>query len=288
MKTIWITGSKGQLGTELRLQHERLNDTRFLFTDIDELDLTDKEAVIRFAQEEKPAIIINCAAYTAVDKAEEEPEKAFLLNRDVPAFLTEAAEKVNGVLIHISTDYVFDGRANRPYREDDPTNPQSLYGKSKLAGEEAVLKNPENLIVRTAWLYSAHGHNFLKTMLRLGKERKEIGVVSDQTGTPTSAADLAGALLEICKQLLAGKKNAGGIYHYANEGICSWYDFARAIMEIARLDCRVNPISTEQYPTPTERPKYSVLDKQKIRDAFNLKIPVWHTSIQQVIQRANS
>ena len=288
MKTIWITGSKGQLGTELRLQHERLNDTRFLFTDIDELDLTDKEAVIRFAQEEKPAIIINCAAYTAVDKAEEEPEKAFLLNRDVPAFLTEAAEKVNGVLIHISTDYVFDGRANSPYREDDPTNPQSLYGKSKLAGEEAVLKNPENLIVRTAWLYSAHGHNFLKTMLRLGKERKEIGVVSDQTGTPTSAADLAGALLEICKQLLAGKKNAGGIYHYANEGICSWYDFARAIMEIARLDCRVNPISTEQYPTPTERPKYSVLDKQKIRDAFNLKIPLWHTSIQQVIQRANS
>ena len=288
MKTIWITGSKGQLGTELQLQHERLNDTRFLFTDIDELDLTDKEAVIRFAQEEKPAIIINCAAYTAVDKAEEEPEKAFLLNRDVPAFLTEAAEKVNGVLIHISTDYVFDGRANRPYREDDPTNPQSLYGKSKLAGEEAVLKNPENLIVRTAWLYSAHGHNFLKTMLRLGKERKEIGVVSDQTGTPTSAADLAGALLEICKQLLAGKKNAGGIYHYANEGICSWYDFARAIMEIARLDCRVNPISTEQYPTPTERPKYSVLDKQKIRDAFNLKIPLWHTSIQQVIQRANS
>jgi dTDP-4-dehydrorhamnose reductase len=281
--TIWITGSKGQLGTELQLQQEKLTNTRFLFTDIEELDLTNRQAVIEFALNEKPAIIINCAAYTAVDKAEEEQEKAFLLNRDVPAFLTEAAEKVKAILIHISTDYVLDGTANTPYKETDDTNPQSLYGKSKLAGEEAVLKNPENLVLRTSWLYSAHGHNFLKTMLRLGKEREEIGVVSDQLGSPTSATDMADALLEISKQIMDGKKDAGGVYHYSNEGKCSWYDFAKAIMKTAKLDCRVNPITTEQYPTPAKRPQYSVLDKGKLKDTFGINIPDWQESAEKVI-----
>lgn len=285
IKTIWITGSKGQLGTELQLQQEKLINTRFLFTDIEELDLTDREAVIRFAQEEKPTIIINCAAYTAVDKAEEEPDKAFLLNRDVPAYLAKAAENVNAILIHISTDYVFDGTASSPIKETDATNPQSVYGRSKLAGEQAVMKNPENLVVRTAWLYSAHGHNFLKTMLRLGKEREEIGVVSDQLGSPTSAADLADALLEISNQIINGKKDAGGIYHYSNEGMCSWYDFAKAIMEIANLDCRVNPITTEQYPAPAKRPQYSVFNKEKIKKTFGILIPDWDDSAKKLIDQ---
>ena len=279
MNTIWITGSKGQLGTELQIQQEKLTDTRFLFTDIEELDLTNKQAVIDFTLKEKPAVIINCAAYTAVDKAEEEPDKAFLLNRDIPAFLTEAAEKAHAILIHISTDYVFDGTANSPYNETDKTNPQSEYGKSKLAGEIAVLEGARNLVIRTSWMYSAHGQNFLKTMLRLGKEREEIGVVSDQVGSPTSAADFANALLEISKQILEGKKDAGGIYHYSNEGICSWYDFARAIMETAKLDCKVNPITAAQYPAPAKRPQYSVFDKGKIINTFGINIPPWELGL---------
>lgn len=285
MNTIWVTGSKGQLGTELQLQQQKLENNRFLFTDIEELDLTDKQAVIDFTLKERPSIIINCAAYTAVDKAEEESEKANLLNRDVPAFLTEAVEKANAILIHISTDYVFDGTANTPYKETDETNPQSEYGRSKLAGEEAVMKNPENLVVRTSWLYSAHGHNFLKTMLRLGKERDKIDVVSDQLGSPTSGADLADALLKISKQLLEGKKNVGGIYHYSNEGVCTWYDFAKAIMQITNLDCKVNPITTEQYPTPVKRPQYSVFNKGKLKDTFGIQVPDWQESAEKVIDQ---
>lgn len=275
MKTIWITGSKGQLGTELELQKEKLKDVRYLFTDIEELDLTNKQDVLEFAQKEKPAIIINCAAFTAVDKAEEDIDLAYILNRDMPGYLAEAAQLVNGLLIHISTDYVFNGKAFQPYVETDLPHPESAYGTTKLSGEESVLKYPDNMVVRTSWLYSAHGNNFLKTMLRLGKERDEIGVVYDQIGTPTSAADLANALLEISKQILAGKKNVGGVYHFSNEGVCSWYDFARVIMNFDKLSCFIKPITSDQYPLPAKRPFYSVLNKTKIKKTFGISIPHW-------------
>ncbi len=283
MKTIWVTGSKGQLGKEIQLQQKKLRDARFLFTDIEELDLTDKDAVMKFAAKEKPAIIINCAAYTAVDKAEEEPEKATLLNKEVPDLLTDTAKEVHAILIQISTDYIFDGTACAPYVESDPPNPQSTYAESKHAGEEAVLKSPENLVIRTSWLYSAHGNNFLKTMLRLGKERNELGVVFDQVGSPTSAADLAGALLDISTQILDGKPGIGGIYHYSNEGVCSWYDFALLIMKTAKIDCQVKPITSDQFPTPAKRPQYSVLNKNKLKNTFSIKVPHWQESAFKVI-----
>jgi dTDP-4-dehydrorhamnose reductase len=285
LKTIWVTGSKGQLGTELQLQQQTLKEVRFIFTDIEELNLTNKQGVIAFCKQEKPAIVINCAAYTAVDKAEEEPEKAMLLNRDVPAFLAEGAKTVNGSVIHISTDYVFDGTSYRPWVETDKVNPQSVYAKTKSAGEEVILKHPENLVIRTSWLYSAHGSNFLKTMIRLGKERKELGVVYDQVGSPTSAADLAGALIEVSRQLIGGKKNAGGLYHYTNEGVCSWYDFARVIMNIAQLSCTIRPITTDQYPLPAKRPFYSVLNKAKIKVTFGIDIPHWSLGLAKTYRQ---
>ncbi len=285
MHTIWVTGSKGQLGTEISLQKNALENTGFLFTDIEELDLTNELAVLDFAKKEKPAIIINCAGYTAVDKAEEEQDKAFLLNCIVPAYLNKAAEISQGTLIHISTDYVFDGFGNRPITEDDSPNPQSVYGLSKLAGEKEALKNANNLVIRTSWLYSAHGNNFVKTMLRFGKEKDEINVVSDQFGSPTSASDFAGALLEISKQILEGKKNIGGIYHYSNEGECSWFDFASAIMDIAKLNCKVNPITTDQYPLPAKRPAYGIMSRNKIKQAFGISISQWAQSLSICIQK---
>lgn len=285
MHTIWVTGSKGQLGTEITLQKDVLENCRFIFTDIKELDLTNEAAVLDFAQKESPDLIINCAGYTAVDKAEEEQDKAFLLNCIVPAYLNKAAELAKGTLIHISTDYIFDGESEHPYREDDVPNPQSVYGKSKLAGEKEVLKNNDNIVIRTAWLYSAHGNNFLKTMLRLGKEREEIGVVNDQFGSPTSAVDFADAILQVSKQLLAGKKSAGGIYHYSNEGECSWYDFAVAIMDIAKLNCKVNPITTDQYPLPAKRPAYGIMSRNKIIQTFGISINQWAQSLSICIQK---
>lgn len=284
MSTIWITGSQGQLGTELRIQNEKFPEHNFLFTDIKELDLTHEILVRNFAEENHPDIIINCAAYTAVDKAESDTKAACLLNRDVPALLTEVSASINAVLIHISTDYVFDGTACKPYLENDLTNPQSEYGRSKLAGEKAVLSNPDNLILRTSWLYSAHGNNFVKTMLKLGRERDEIGVVSDQAGSPTSASDLANALLIISNQILSGKRNTGGIYHYSNEGICSWYDFAMEIMEEAGINCYVKPLSSREFPTPARRPFYSVLNKSKIKETFEIEISHWRESLKSVLR----
>ena len=288
MNTIWVTGSKGQLGTEISLQKDKLQNVRFLFTDIEELDLTDELAVLDFAKKESPDIIINCAGYTAVDKAEEEQDKAFLLNCIVPAYLNKAAELSKGTMIHISTDYIFDGESKHPYYEDDMPNPQSVYGKSKLAGEKEALKNSNNIVIRTSWLYSAHGNNFVKTMLRLGKEREEIGVVNDQIGSPTSATDFADALLQVSKQLLGGKKNAGGIYHYSNEGECSWYEFAIAIMKFAKLNCRIKPLTTEQYPLPAKRPGNSVFNKSKIKSVFGLEIPKWEDSLERLIPESNN
>jgi dTDP-4-dehydrorhamnose reductase len=282
MKTIWVTGSKGQLGTEIWLQHEKLPKINFLFTDIRELDLTNEKLVREFVQQHNPAFILNCAAYTNVDKAESDKELAFKLNRDVPGLLNRISLETNCILVHISTDYVFDGIHCLPYKEEDPTSPQSLYGASKLAGEVEVLKNYKNIIIRTSWLYSAHGSNFLKTMLRLGKEKEELNVVYDQVGSPTSAADLADVILQITSQLLSVKQNIGGIYHFSNEGVCSWYDFAVEIMNISGMKCKVSPITSDKYPSPVKRPAYSVLNKSKIKDTFGITIPYWKESLIKV------
>ncbi len=287
MNKIWITGSKGQLGTELFLQHTKLANYKFLFTDIEELDLTDRNAVLEFTKKEKPKVIVNCAAYTAVDKAEEEPEKTLLLNRDIPVHLTEAAIAVDATLIHISTDFVFDGSNKQPYKESDKPVPLSVYAESKYAGELEVLKNKDNIIIRTSWLYSPHGNNFMKTMLRLGKEKEEIGVVSDQFGTPTSAVDLADAILRTINKILTSDKNYGGIYHYSNKGMCSWYEFAVEIMKLSDLKCRVKPLTTSEYPLPAKRPSYSVMDKSKIKHEFKLKIPEWKDSLGKVLKAIN-
>ena len=284
MKKIWVTGSKGQLGTELNIKHQKLQEYHFLFTDIEELDLTKKQAVAEFVKSEKPSVIINCAAYTAVDKAESEPEKAFLLNRDIPANLTEAAANINATVIHMSTDYVFEGTKQQPYVETDKPYPISVYAESKYAGELEVQKTGRNLIIRTSWLYSAHGGNFVKTMLRLGKEKREISVVNDQFGTPTSAADLAEAILIIIQKILEPGNNFGGIYHYSNEGMCSWFEFASEIMRLAELNCKVNPIKTDEYPLPAKRPLYSVMDKSKIKRDFGISILDWKDSLGKAIE----
>jgi dTDP-4-dehydrorhamnose reductase len=282
MKTIWVTGSKGQLGTELFLQHKNLQNANFLFTDIAELDLTNETLVQEFIKQYKPSYIINCAAYTNVDKAETDSDAAYKLNHDVPRRLSQISLENNCLLIHISTDYVFNGANSLPYTEENPTSPQSVYGSSKLAGEVQVLKNHRNIVIRTSWLYSAHGSNFLKTMLRLGKERDILNVVFDQTGSPTSAADLAHSILNITGQYITTEQNFGGIYHFSNEGVCSWYDFAVEIMKIAELNCKVKPITSDKYPSPVKRPAYSVLNKSKIKDTFGIEIPYWKDSLEKV------
>jgi dTDP-4-dehydrorhamnose reductase len=252
--------------------------------DVDNLDLTDRGAVIRFFDQHRYDYLIHCAAYTAVDKAESEPEKVFLLNAEVPGLLQQICTENQCRMIHLSTDYVFNGRSCVPYSETDSADPQSVYAKSKLAGDLEVLKNPRNIVIRTSWLYAAKGANFLNTMLRLQKERESLNVVYDQVGSPTSAADLAGAILAICSRFETGMENTGGIYHYSNEGVCSWYDFALAIMEMAGLSCKVNPITSDQYPSPVKRPSFSVLNKAKIKTIFGLEIPHWRTSLEKVMR----
>jgi dTDP-4-dehydrorhamnose reductase len=284
MKTIWITGSKGQLGTELLARQSLLKDYQIFATDIAELDLRDSNAVNDFIKKIKPVFIINCAAYTAVDNAEQDQKNAFSINRDVPAILTRAAKLNNSRLIHISTDYVFDGASSHPYLESDATNPQTVYGKSKLDGELEVIKVKDNIVIRTAWLYSAHGNNFVKTMLRLGIEKDEIGVVNDQIGSPTWAGDFAMAVISLIGY---SDKVPGGTYHFVNTGICSWYDFALEIMKLAGLPCKVNPLKTSEYPRPAKRPAYSVLSTEKIRSTLNISIPGWKESLQKCLDELN-
>jgi dTDP-4-dehydrorhamnose reductase len=284
MKTIWITGSKGQLGTELLARQSLLKDYQIFATDIAELDLRDSNAVNDFIKKIKPVFIINCAAYTAVDNAEQDQKNAFSINRDVPAILTSAAKLNNSRLIHISTDYVFDGASSHPYLESDATNPQTVYGKSKLDGELEVIKVKDNIVIRTAWLYSAHGNNFVKTMLRLGIEKDEIGVVNDQIGSPTWAGDFAMAVISLIGY---SDKVPGGTYHFVNTGICSWYDFALEIMKRAGLPCKVNPLKTSEYPRPAKRPAYSVLSTEKIRNTLNISIPGWKESLQKCLDELN-
>lgn len=270
-----VTGADGQLGRELK----RLLGDDAVYVDRAELDISDENAVKRFFEIRSFRGVINCAAYTAVDKAEDEPEAAELANHLGAKWLA----KYGKCIIHISTDYVFDGIHHIPYVEDDMTNPVSVYGKTKLEGEQAVMTDADTaVVIRTAWVYCAHGNNFVKTMLRLGKERQSLNVVYDQIGSPTFAGDLAAAIVAILSQIRSGQK---AVYHYTNEGVCSWYDFAVAIMEIAGLSCEVNPIGSDGYPTKAKRPYYSVLNKAKIRRDFNVKIRHWREALADVLKQ---
>lgn len=284
-KKILVTGTKGQLGNEIRLLSETYPQFQFVYVDIDDLDLTDEGKVSKYIAENAFHYIINCAAYTAVDKAEDDLETAYKVNRNAVMYLAQAAHQANAKIIHISTDYVFDGTAVKPYRENDRVNPQSIYGKSKLEGEDILRKFcPESIIIRTAWLYSTFGNNFVKTMIRLGKEKDALNVVSDQLGTPTYAGDLAKAILDIIVWIEQKENMPVGIFHYSNEGEISWYDFAVKIHELAGIkDCKITPVPTSAYPTRAKRPAYSILDKHKITQTFQLKIPDWKTSLQKCI-----
>ena len=268
-----ITGCNGQLGTELQALLPQA-----LAVDVADLDITDRDAVFAFVKENDIDAIVNCAAYTAVDKAEDEPEKCRKINVDGVKNLASTGAKI----VHVSTDYVFDGTGCRPYVETDAANPVSVYGKTKLDGEKAVLETAETCaIVRTAWLYSPFGANFVKTMRRLGAEKEELSVVFDQIGTPTCAADLARAIVGLLPQMKDGAKE---IYHYSNEGVCSWYDFAREIMKLSGLKCRVNPIESAQYPTKAKRPFYSVLNKSKIK-SLGINVPHWQESLEKCLKK---
>jgi len=279
---ILITGCNGQLGNELQLLEKNYPNHQWLNTDVEELDITNQLAVNQFVAENKVDGIVNCAAYTAVDKAESDRQLATALNTEAPAYLAAAIEKRGGWLLHISTDYVFDGTNHTPYVETDTPCPDSVYGSTKLAGEMGVMKFcRKTMIIRTGWLYSTFGNNFVKTMLRLGREREQLGIVFDQVGTPTYAHDLAQAIMTAIEQ---GVKP--GIFHFSDEGVCSWYDFAKAIHRMAGINrCQVRPLHTEEYPTPASRPHYSVLDKTKIKQTYGIVIPQWEESLQKCLER---
>lgn len=279
---ILVTGANGQLGSELRrlsVGHAR----KFLFTDVDELDITHWPAVAGFFRENAPAVVINCAAYNAVDQAETEEKTAFRVNAEAPGNLARAASTAGVKLIHVSTDYVFDGAKSTPYLETDTPNPLSRYAASKLAGEEAVAQSGAHaVVIRTSWLYSVFGANFVKTILRLGAEREELKVIIDQVGTPTYAFDLAQAVLTV---LEAGWQHEGvALYQYSNDGVASWYDFATAIVELAGLGCRVLPIETADFVQAAKRPSFSVMNKARIKADFALSIPHWRESLEQCVK----
>jgi dTDP-4-dehydrorhamnose reductase len=282
MKKILVIGSKGQLGNELQELAAQVSSFQFFFYDVAEMDIVNKELVDKGIESIKPDYLINCAAYTAVDKAETDKDVAFAINGDAVRNLA-LASTANGVkFIHISTDYVFDGEATKPYKEDDKVNPSSIYGLSKLKGEqEALSNNKEVIVIRTAWVYSTHGNNFVKTMLRLMHSRPEISVVADQYGSPTYAHDLASAIMKI----VSSGEWIPGIYHFTNEGVISWYDFATEIKKLSGFSCIIHPITTDQYPTPARRPKYSVLDKTKIQQAFNIKLKDWKGSLRACLAK---
>lgn len=285
MKTILVTGANGQLGNSIRLLADRHPQYQFLFTDVDTLDITDPAAVKAAVQDNQVNYIINCAAYTAVDKAEDNEELCRRLNSYAVGLLGKAAHEAGAKMIHVSTDYVFSGTSCLPYKETDDTRPVSTYGRTKLAGEEVLMEVcPDAVIVRTAWLYSEFGSNFVKTVLRLGKERDELGFVFDQIGSPTYAGDLAAAILTI---VVSDERDAfiPGIYHYSNEGVCSWYDFTVKILEIAGINSRVHPIETKDYPTRAVRPPYSVLNKSKIKQTYGIAIPHWESSLRVCLER---
>jgi len=281
---VLVIGANGQLGNEIRVLAKDYPDFKFIYTDIDELDITDPYKVELFCVLNKPHVIINCAAYTAVDKAESDSSLAYLINATAVENLSRSASVIDALLIHISTDYVYDGKTWIPYIETDQTNPQSVYGTSKLAGEEAVLNYAEKgIILRTSWLYSAFGNNFLKTMIKYGTERDELRVVFDQVGTPTYARDLAKAILDIIP--LSTQQSGVNLFHYSNEGVTSWFDFAQTIIIFSGIKCQVKPILTKDYPVSAVRPCFSVLNKSKIKETFNLTIPYWSDSVKECIPR---
>ena len=282
MKNILVTGANGQLGNEMRLLAEVNKEYTYFFTDVAELDICDEQAVMNFVTAHQIDIIVNCAAYTAVDKAEDNQELCDKLNHIAPGYLAKAIQTRGGYLVQVSTDYVFDGTAHVPYTEEQPTCPDSVYGTTKLAGEQEAMKYCANtMIIRTAWLYSTFGNNFVKTMLRLGREKDSLGVIFDQIGTPTYARDLAVAIFAaIHKGIIPG------IYHFSNEGVCSWYDFTQMIHHLADIKtCKLRPLHTEEYPTKAKRPHYSVLDKTKIKDIYGIEIPYWVDSLKECIDK---
>lgn len=283
MLNILVTGSNGQLGSEIREISSNYPYT-FYFTDKETLDITNETDIKSFIQTNNINTIINCAAYTAVDKAESDEETADKVNRKAVKKLAKISKESNIKLIHISTDYVYDGKNFKPYCEEYQTNPTSVYGKTKLDGELEMIKiNPLNsIIIRTSWVYSYFGANFVKTMLRLGKEKESLGVIFDQIGTPTYAKDLAKVILDIMPKINNEKVS---IYNYSNEGVLSWYDFAKEIMKMAKLNCNINPLETFQYPTPAKRPYYSLLNKTKIKSTFNIEIPYWKDSLDDCLKR---
>ena len=290
---VLVTGAKGQLGQEIKkislISHQSSAHYKFFFTDVyselgtDELDITNLNSARSYIKNNKTKFVINCAAYTAVDKAESEPQKAELINKTGPANLAKVCAESDIPLVHISTDFIFNGQKKIPYVETDTTNPLSIYGETKLEGEQEIIKFAKTfIIIRTSWLYSEFGNNFAKTILRLAKEKKEIRIVSDQTGSPTYAEDLASAILEIIPKIQDGTRE---IFHYSNDGVISWYDFARAILDIKGIDCKVIPINTSEYPTAAVRPAYSVLDKTKIKKTFDIKILEWRDSLKRCLTK---
>ena len=277
---ILVTGCNGQLGNEIQLLDKGNGKHVFFNTDVNELDITDENAINAFVDANNIDGIINCAAYTAVDKAESNEALCHTLNATAPGYLAAAMGRRGGWMVQVSTDYVFDGTKHTPYSETDPTCPDSVYGRTKLEGEQLVRQHCERaMIVRTAWLYSIFGNNFVKTMIRLGKEKTELGVIFDQIGTPTYARDLAVAIMTAVE-----KGIITGIYHFSNEGVTSWYDFTKAIHRIAGIStCQVNPIRSKDYPTPATRPSFSVLDKTAIKQAYGIEIPYWEDSLRECI-----
>jgi dTDP-4-dehydrorhamnose reductase len=288
MSTILVTGASGQLGSEIRERSARYGGYTFVFTDTGELDITDRDATASFIAELSPSWIINCAAYTAVDKAEEDEETATLINAGGVENIVSALAGSDCRLIHISTDYVFDGTSSVPYLENDAPSPDSAYGRSKLAGEKAAMNWPQTLIIRTSWLYSSYGNNFVKTILGKAGSAQSINVVFDQTGSPTYAADLAAAILEIISGVIQNRYVfVPGIFNYSNEGVCSWYDLAVEIVSVAGSECKVIPVRSSAYPSRVRRPAYSVLDKSRIRENYSLTIPYWRTSLNNCISKIN-
>jgi dTDP-4-dehydrorhamnose reductase len=284
---ILVTGANGQLGSEIKELAANYKDSSFFFKDLPELDICNSNQLEVFFIENKINTVINCAAYTAVDKAEEESIIATKVNSEGVLNIVNALNRVNGKLIHISTDYVFDGDHFLPYKESDSVSPIGVYGETKRLGELAVINSDiDAIVIRTSWLYSSYGNNFVKTMLRLGNEKENLGVIFDQVGTPTYARDLAKTSLEILHGFTSANINKNGnLYHYSNEGVASWYDFAIAAMELASINCQVHPIQTKDYPTKAKRPQYSVLNKSKVKADFKIEIPYWRDSLKDCIKK---
>ncbi|SRR6266496_3878501 len=283
--TIIVSGKNGQLGNELQDASVLFPQFHYRFFGKDELDISNNNTLEKIFAKYKPAYFINTAAYTAVDKAETEQEAAYLINAEAVSTIAKTCARYNTRLVHLSTDYVFNGNNKQPYKEDDATNPVNYYGFSKWMGEQLAMENnPQTIIIRTSWVYSAYGHNFVKTMLRLMKERSSINVVNDQFGSPTYAKDLAEAILQIIANCQLSIANSSpGTYHFSNDGIISWYDFATAIRDIKKLTCSVHPIVTAQYPTPARRPAYSVLNKEKIHKTFHISLKNWRESLEECL-----